>query len=694
MKNEFVECLYKKGVAVIGAGTMGAGIAQVIAQQEIPVILCDKSLGLCRSGKAKIESSLQEAVGRRILDEKRAAACLGRIHLAENLEDTKAVALAIEAVFEDFEVKAKLFEELGRIADRDTIFATNTSSFCVHDLAVRSGRAEQVGGLHFFYHPAKNRLLEVVSHQGTSLECETALWTFAKSIKKVAIKTADTAGFAVNRFFVPWLNEAVRLYEENEADIPTIEAAAKDAFQISMGPFELMNVTGIPIAMHAATSLEQAFGDFYAPAHRLVEKANSSSLWPLEGSCDTTMFQAVRDRLLGAVFLCAASLVQEGVATMEDTDRGAMVGLRWGEGPFQMMNRFGLSESLALVRKLTRWYFDVAIPENLYAHGVSKQLWSLSYIDLEIKDKIARIILNRPEAMNALNPCMTAELKKRFEEAERCDEVEAIVFEGVGKAFVAGADIHFFVEAIEGKDFNCIYNFTKEGQDLFRQIAESDKLTVAFVDGLALGGGAELALACKKIVAGESARFAFPETGIGIYPGLGGTQRLPRRIGRERARYLIFTGQPVSATDALGLGLADALLSPFENKIVDAMERARICVEKVQELFDGRLEEPKWVKVANVIFSDRAANETISLKKPQDIPRELEEQVEKVLKALAGRAPIALSIAERLIEDGSGRPLTDALSLELNFLHEIFNTKDAYEGLTSVGKRTPVYKKM
>lgn len=691
MKNDFVERLYTNGVAVVGAGTMGAGIAQAIAQQEIPVFLCDRSLELSLSGKRKIEDSLEEAVQRRIINAREKAACLDRIKTVDQLSAARHAALMIEAVFEDFEVKADLFEQMGRIADSDTIFATNTSSFSVHDLAMRSGRPDFLGGLHFFFHPAKNRLLEVINHGSASKKCEEALWSFARCIRKVSIKTKDSAGFAVNRFFVPWLNEAVRLLEENVADIATIEEAARQAFKIGMGPFELMNVTGIPIARHAAHSLGLAFGGFYEPAHLLVEQAEKGELWTLAGECDSSRFKAVQERLSGCVFLSAAQLVEEGVATMEDTDRGATVGLRWSEGPFQMMNRLGVHLSLAMASEIAARH-QLTVPKMLAGQGSAGKPWPLSYIDLSVRDGIARLIFNRPEAMNALNPRVALELKERFEAAENNPEVEAIVFEGVGKAFVAGADIRFFVEAIEGDDLQRIYEFTKEGQDILRRIADSKKMTIALVDGLALGGGAELALACKKIVAGSNARFAFPETGIGIYPGLGGTQRLPRKIGREKARYLICTGQPVASSDAVSIGLADALLSADESKGLDGSERARLCLEKI----NGPLKkeaEPEWVKVAQLLFSDEIARETIALRKPENVPAHLEAHVDKTLRTLAARAPIALTIADRLIDEGRECPLADALLLELKSLGEIFRTEDAYEGLTSVGKRTPVFKK-
>ncbi len=693
MKN-FSEVLFAQGVAVIGAGNMGAGIAQKIAQEGIPVFLCDRSQELADLGKEKIAALLREAVDRKIFDSSAVEKILARIKVTQDFQDVKDVALVIEAVFEDQTIKAKLFADLDKICQPATIFATNTSSLSVEELGRLSGRPDRFGGLHFFYHPAKNKLLEVIAAGDTSAMTEKSLWDFARIVKKIAIKTADRSGFAVNRFFVPWLNEAVRLLDEGVAGVATIEAVARETFKIGMGPFELMNVTGIPVALHAATSLGKAFGRFYEPSHRLAEQVRSGLLWSLKGDVEEgKKTAAVRERLLGCVFQVAASLVDEGVSTREDTDRGATVGLRWGEGPFQMMNGVGTAGALALVEKFCARYDDLSVPSSLKALASTDSGWTLSYLDMTVDDGVARIAFNRPEAMNALNPRVAAELKRRFEEAERDPQVKTIVFEGIGKAFVAGADIRFFVEALDAKDFSRILQFTKEGQDLFKNIACSSKLTVAFVNGIAYGGGAELALACQKLVIGPAAQFAFPETGIGIYPGLGGTQRLPRKISKELARHLIFTGQSVGAADAIAIGLADASLCQQECQALDDKARAQACAEAARNSKSeaaGTL--PVWARAARLLFSDENVESTLSGQAPALSDSALQGSADRTLKILYHKAPVALRIAARLINDSSRPSLDEGLDMELSFLQEIFATEDAYEGLSSMGKRRPVYK--
>ena len=189
----------------------------------------------------------------------------------------------LEAVTENLDLKKNLFKKLGDTTSPETILATNTSSFFVREFAGQTSRPDQFISLHYFYHPAKNRLLEVIPHKGTSPETlETSLLA-AKLHGKTSIVVKDAPGFAVNRFFVPFLNEAARMLEEDMANIPTIEDAAKQAFKIGMGPFELMNVTGIPIAVHASTTLGNEIGPFYATAAILRAKMEKGDLWDLSG---------------------------------------------------------------------------------------------------------------------------------------------------------------------------------------------------------------------------------------------------------------------------------------------------------------------------------------------------------------------------------------------------------------------------
>lgn len=173
---------------------------------------------------------------------------------------------------------------------------------------------------------------------------------------------------------------------------------------------------------------------------------------------------------------------------------------------------------------------------------------------ISIENNICKLVINRPKQLNALNTKVFAELDKALDSALDNNEVKTILITGVGeKAFAAGADIKEF-EAFtpsEGK------KLAANGQHIFQKIEEASKPVLAAVNGFALGGGCELAMACHLRIASENARFGQPEITLGVTPGYAGTQRLPRYIGRAKATELLLTGEMIKAQEALTLGLVN-----------------------------------------------------------------------------------------------------------------------------------------
>ena len=354
-----------KKIGVVGAGNMGSGIVQKIAQEGIPVVMIDLKEEFVQRGLSNIRRLLQEGVERKIFKADQVEPILSRVQATTDFQALADADIVIEAVFEDKQVKADLFKKLDQICSPKTILATNTSSFFVREFAEKTSRPDRFVGLHYFYHPAKNRLLEVIPHRGTSAETLEKSMLAAKLHGKTAILVQDAPGFAVNRFFVPFLNEAARMLEEGLADIATIEEAGKRAFKIGMGPFELMNVTGIPIAVHASTTLGNELGPFYAPAPILKTQMEKKENWKLEGPVDEAKLPPLIDRFQGVCLGVAAALVDEGVASIEDTDRGAKIGLRWVQGPFEIMNRIGIAKTYEIVQAICRKYPAFKMPAVL-----------------------------------------------------------------------------------------------------------------------------------------------------------------------------------------------------------------------------------------------------------------------------------------------------------------------------------------
>jgi len=671
-------------VGVIGAGNMGSGIAQKLAQEGLPVVMIDIEDRFVQRGMETIRKTLDEGVKRKIFTEAKVEEILSRLTGTTDFNAVKDADLVIEAVFEDKKVKTDLFKRLDEVCEPKTVLATNTSSFYVRDFAQTVSRPDRFVGLHYFYHPAKNRLLEVIPHDGASDSTVELSMLAAKLHGKTAILVKDAPGFAVNRFFVPFLNEAARMLEEGVANIPTIEAGAKKAFKIGMGPFELMNVTGVPIAFHAATTLGEELGPFYAPAAILKKQVDKGETWPLEGDVEELKVQGVMDRLYGVCLGVAAALVDENVATIEDTDRGAKIGLRWLMGPFEIMNRIGIDKTYDLVDAIAQRYADFKMPRVLEDQKAKGKPFDFKLVDLDVKDGVAWITINRPEAMNALNEAVFVQLDDRFTKAEKDPSVKAVVFQGAGKAFVAGADIRYFVKNIKENRIPDTVAFTRRGHELLLRIENSDKLTVALLDGLSLGGGSELALACQAIVATPAGSMGFPETGIGIFPGLGGMLRMARHVGPDLARYYAFTGSGIPAKDLYDLGIVHKLVQPaeVEGAIKDLIAEGKPDKYRQREI-------PERFATLSKLFAGGNLDKVLAGKVPEGIP---EDVGAKTVKQIGYKAPLALRVSDEIISAQDGKAMEEAVEVELGRLAEIFGSEDALEGLSSMGRKRPEFK--
>ncbi|NCW44319.1 MAG: enoyl-CoA hydratase [Gemmatimonadaceae bacterium] len=180
------------------------------------------------------------------------------------------------------------------------------------------------------------------------------------------------------------------------------------------------------------------------------------------------------------------------------------------------------------------------------------------FLTLDVADRIATITVNRPDKLNALNDATVAELGRAIDEANSRDDVAAVLLTGAGRAFIAGADI----SELESQSPLEAQRRARVGQAIFRRFETSPKPTVAAINGFALGGGCELAMACHVRIASEKAKLGQPEVKLGIVPGYGGTQRLPRLVGRGAALRLLLTGDMIDATEAFRLGLVDQVVAP------------------------------------------------------------------------------------------------------------------------------------
>lgn len=238
-----------KKIGVIGAGTMGNGIAQLAAQIGCDVVMRDVEMRFVDSGLKKIDGFLSKSVEKGKLEQKVKDAILGRIKGTTDIADLKDVDFVVEAVIEDLDLKKSVFKELDGLCKPDVILATNTSSMSITEIAASTNRPEKICGMHFFNPVPLMKLVEIIRGYSTSDETIKATTELAQKMGKITVEVKkDSPGFIVNRIMIPHMIEAIKIVEEGIASIEDVDKAVKNGLNYPMGPFELMDLTGIDIA--------------------------------------------------------------------------------------------------------------------------------------------------------------------------------------------------------------------------------------------------------------------------------------------------------------------------------------------------------------------------------------------------------------------------------------------------------------
>ena len=562
---------------IVGAGTMGASLAQTYAQSGFAIGLLDVSEEILQRGLSTIERELNGATGRifspletRAIRER----ILGTTSYTEACKSSN-LKLVIEAATERLDIKKEIFRCLDSLSAPEVVLASNSSSLDTNILANETRRADKVVWMHYFYLPHKNRAAEYAGTDTASEQSKRIARKYLKLGGKIPTHVhGSRKGGVADVIFVALLLEATRMLEEG-FDIPTIEAAGKKAYGIPIGFLELMDATGLPVGLHSMRSfsdasnpadpLYQVYGNFYTPRQnyldlmqqyeraqdkstvRWVNNGNPQSVIPSERSPSDNpqSIEALSDRFLAIGFLTATETVDAGLITIEDLELLTQNAFLWREGPFTIMNKIGKKKVGEVVERRA----DLArlFKQDFPACGLLKKemgdetpwRFHLSTVssDKEHGGAVRRITLSNPRAANAMSNDVFAELKRQFVEANEDESCKVIIFDTAPiKTFIAGAHIPTFIERVKAKDFDAIKRDTEEWQHvIFHVMTGISKPKIAIVDGQAFGGGVEVACAFaldphSVVLLTNRTSFALPETRLGIYPGLRGTLTLPQVI--------------------------------------------------------------------------------------------------------------------------------------------------------------------
>jgi enoyl-CoA hydratase/3-hydroxyacyl-CoA dehydrogenase len=595
--------------AVVGAGTMGGQIAQTIAAAGIPVVLKDIDDALVQAGLDEARRVTAGQLGKqaekgKITAEQAAEqleAIIGRIHGATSYADFGDVDFVVEAVPERMEIKQSVFAELDAATPGHAVLASNTSSLSITEIGEATLRPEKVIGFHYFYPASIMPLIEIVEGEDSSAETVGAAVNFAQAIRKQPITCAEVPGFVVNRILNSGTSEIWREQEEKGLSIKLIDEGLAAAGVIPIGPYQLINLLGLDTVLHVAEHLVASYGEerFFVPKgmQRLVgegklgAKSGGDGFYDAQGEANIAGegepdIEELVELLSLKSFLEACLVLEEGVASHRDIDFGMMSGAGFDPRrgllpPFMKADSEGLDVILERMENAQERHGERFTPPTILRRMVAQGrlgqksgqgFYPYPQLDAEQPAEVVKL-QTLPSGvaiawlangqMNSISPQVVEDLAKVWAHVKNASHppVRALVIASSNPfLFCAGADIKAFTTMDESSGAELING----AHSLFRELGSEGIVTIAAVNGLAFGGGCELAMACDVRIAARSAIFGQPEIKLGIIPGFGGTQRLPRLVGTNKALEMNLIGDPILADEAFELGLVNRMVEDHE----------------------------------------------------------------------------------------------------------------------------------
>ncbi|RPI77800.1 MAG: 3-hydroxyacyl-CoA dehydrogenase/enoyl-CoA hydratase family protein [Desulfobacteraceae bacterium] len=650
-----------KEIAVIGAGTIGPDIGYYLktALPQIKLILVDVVEAALKNAEKRYADYAKKAVDKKKMKEEQARAILENIVYTTNYDQIKHCDLVIEAATENIPLKQKIFGLIEERVAADTIITSNTSSIPADRIFSKMKNPARATITHFFAPAWRSLPVEVVTWSGAGqATVDYLFWFFAKT-GKVPMITDNVLCFMLDRVFDNWCNEAAYLL--NRATAAQIDKTAEEF--VFAGPFYVLNMAnGNPIIVETNT-LQMEEGAHYLPAAILKSVDKWSTPRPgAKVDMPKELKESIRDRLLGILFSQSFDIVDRNIGTPQDLNLGCQIALGFRNGPFDIMRELGEAEVERIMKRFQkeRPGFPQARQKITNYQDFKRHL-----LTDEI-DGVKVITIRRPQALNALNDEITNEILAVLKENAGKPEIKGFVITGYGtRAFSAGADIGRFPQSLGNK--SAAVQYAAECAEVQLFMDQMDKPIVAAINGMALGGGLEIAIRCHSLVAVQNAFFQFPEITLGILPAIGGCvvpyRKWPQ--GAELFHQMICLAKSIQAPEAFKIGMVSKLVEDEADLIKAAIAEVQRLQKNIQRIPQGRVQIPE-IKVG-------------------DEPKTGNLMLSKEAVAITIRTVQAAAAAEKLSE---------ALEIGYRGFGDIACTDAAREGITAfLEKRKPVYKK-
>jgi enoyl-CoA hydratase/3-hydroxyacyl-CoA dehydrogenase len=656
--------LQPKKIGVVGSGQIGPDIAlyftKVFHASRVPVVVVDIRDDALKAGREKMSKKLGKGVETGAFKAAEVEAMLANTTWTTDYGALAGADLVVEAATEDLKIKQRIFETLEKTCGKGAVLASNSSHLEPEVIFEKAADASRCLVVHYFFPAERNIIVEVVPGRRTSAATTDAAMKFYEGIGKVPLRVGSRYGYAIDPVFEGMFLCAARLVESGAATTKQVDAVAQRALGLGVGPFTAMNLTGgNPITQVGLTHYATKIGPWFGSPKILDAQIASGKPWETPGrgetvAVDDATFRAVGDALRGCWFGLVTEALDAGIASVADLELGVETALSMN-APFAAMNAIGVPAALELVQAYAAKQPGFKVPEVLRRQAASGKPWEIPVVLREDRDGVAVLTFRRPKVLNALSSDVMAQLRAHLEAVRADAKVAGVVLTGYGsKAFVSGADIN---ELAALKTPQQATAHALSWQQVADTVESFEKPVVCAYNGLAFGGGNELAMACHARVAraGLPVLFAQPEVRLGIIPGMGGTQRLPRLVGLANAWEPLRTGKPVSGAKAKEWGL---VLEECEDPVARAIEIVREAASGKRRL--GPI-----------------PSEPIAV--PAGLP-------ETDIGHLSRRID---DLVRRAILEGAAMPLSDGLRHEARLFGDCLKTEDMRIGMENFLKNGP-----
>jgi enoyl-CoA hydratase/3-hydroxyacyl-CoA dehydrogenase len=653
-------------VGVIGSGNIGPDIALHFSQnlyaQGVPVVVVDIIQSALDAGSKKAGSKMAKAAEKGIFKKEVADAIFKNMVFTTDYGKIADADFVIEAAFERMDVKHKIFDQCQASCPKTAIFASNSSHMEPEEIFKNMKDKSRCLVIHYFFPAERNILLEVVPGKDTDPGLTEYLMKLYEFIGKAPIKVKSRFGYAVDPIFEGLFEAAALTVEKGLATVKQADAIVQKALGMGVGPFTAHNLAGgNPITQHGLNEMNaKNIMPWYRSPKILDEQVKSGKPWETAGKGEKVeyppeTYEAVSNRVIGAYFGMICEIVDSGISNIGDMELAMDVGLVLIP-PFSMMNKMGVKKAHELVEAYAKENPGFKVAEILKKQAASGKPWKIPVVFREDKGDVAIVKIRRPKVLNALNEDVFGQLEEHFLAIQKDPKIKGAVLSGFGtRAFVSGADIGMLAAQKTAKEAEeaCLKNYS-----ILSLMENLGKPVVCALNGLAFGGGNEIAMACTARIAkkGQKIFVGQPEPKLGFIPGAGGTQRLPRLIGIEKAWPILRSSNPISSAEAKEIGL-------------------------IQEEVEGDLTEAgiNWVKN---ILSGKV--KVLSIPKgPIPIPSKLPEvDIGHLSRKID-------SLLQKAILEGAKTTLEDGLKLEAKIFGECFSTQDRNIGIDNFMKNGP-----